>query len=257
MPDTFGIDERVWDAVIGVLGRRKVKPGDVALAASICPEMLNDGSNLKRFLDLSPEARENFIREGKFVWLPYKSLWLTEQSDLARECGASPVQIRNALAAWVMGVKNARFALNRLVRWDHKLGVWCACAVGEPPLRHRPEVVSGFSTWENATHAIKITRDWVRGRATWDQVDWLTRTTPMGSQATFWAVDSFINRRFAGNSASEAASILTTEECLEGDFKASAPEWEKVRKKHIERLCQVVAGAIMNFPSDDIPLERQ
>ena len=134
MLNECGINPRVWDAV---MGDDPVSPARVALAAGMCPEVLDKG----------------------LVWTPFKSLIETEESDLARECLASPLQIRAALVQWVELQKSAKDVLLALVQWDHKLAVWCACACVETTLKYMPEGE------DRPGCVVRTGREWVLGRA--------------------------------------------------------------------------------------------
>jgi len=131
----YGIDKRVWSKVVG---KKPITPELVALAASLCPEILSERLRTK----------------------PYGYLSWTENSPLATQCGTSVVQIRNALAAWVMDQEDAIKAIAPLAEWDSKLGMWCACAVVETALKYIPPGEP------RPQRAIKTARAWVVGRAT-------------------------------------------------------------------------------------------
>jgi len=155
--NTFGIDPRVWKAVVG---SQEPTPDLVALAASMCPEVANDGMSRKEWDALSAKERDKLKAEISFTWEPHASLFSTESSDIASQCNVPSAQVRNALAQWTMAQRNASDALESLGQWDRKLGVWCACAVAETVLQYVPAK-------ENAPGiAIKTARDWVEGYAT-------------------------------------------------------------------------------------------
>jgi len=250
----YGISKDAWMAVVG---KRKVTPALVTLAASLCPEILKEKT-------LASSVDE----KGKVTWMPFASLAAAEQSDIAIECHGdnASIVIRNALAEWTMSHKDAEVPLRALAKWDRKLGVWCACAVAETALKHVP-------AGENRPRvAIETTRSWVMGRATIDNV----RNAYSASSATATAAYTAYayTAAYAAYSASSAtytaayyaaahaASAYAAASAAASAYAASAyaasnatyatSEWERIRNAELARLCEVIAQAIINYPTDEM-----
>jgi len=233
---TLGIDPRIWKQVVG---RKKASPGLVALAASACTELLEE--NLK--------------------WVPYKSLADTERSATAAQCGTPPMQIRNAMVAWVMAQKDAAVALESLAIWDRRLATWCACAVAETVLKYVPDD-------EDRPHiAIKTTRRWVLGDASDKKVgDAAIEVNDAGDEAyTEEAYGGAPNAAYDAINSVQYATYLPLESNPvyvrnSAGFVAVAaaisvtgrPKRSAEVKRELLRLREVVAQAIRTYPTGDL-----
>jgi len=251
--NTYGIDLRVWKEVVG--RKKTVGPALVALAASACPSVLNKGLPRKS--------------EQRIAWTTYDSLHSTEQSDLAIECHGdnARVVVRNALVEWAMSHDDAQTPLRALAEWDRKLGAWCACAVAETALMHAP-------AGENRPRvAIETTRSWVMGRATIDDVRKAgdaaytayaytayaytaayTAAAAYAASAAYaytaaYAAYSASSAAYAAYSASAAAAYAAY---AASNATYATSEWERIRNAELKRLCEVVAGAIINYPTGEM-----
>lgn len=242
--NTYGIDERVWKKVVG---RGWVWPGSIALAASVCPELLNEG----------------------IKWQAYASLHDTETSKIAIECGTSPLQIRNALADWATNEANVMKTLERLAEWDRRLAVWCACAVAETVLKYVPVDEGRPRT------AITTVRAWVLGHATTVQVQIAGRGANAAAKsatavrasvnyaaeaaafATAYAADAAVTGpesyqiTAAANVAHEAATAEASVGRSSPAYELDYPEWPRVRDANLKPLREVVAGAIISYPTTE------
>jgi len=251
MNKTYGIDPRIWKAVVppGETG-----PAWVALAASVCPELIDEG----------------------FEWAPYGSLALTETSDVAMECGTPTVKIRNAIIEWVMAQKDARFSVEHLFLWDRRLGAWCALAVAEIAERY-------ISERNNlASVAIKTARQFLLGRRTVDEVVAATNDVEGQGDDNFFVYDDgmtllsayqctcFAARgsagfasalawlesapgRYAQNSViytAAASAHMSTREGIYGNNQTS--QWKDAQRISMRDLNAVVASAIISYPSSEI-----
>jgi len=257
-----GIDKRVWKAVVvdqlAAKGQRTAGPALVALAASACPELLDED----------------------IEWKPYASLLLTERSDIAHQCGTPELQIRNVLGEWVMSQESARTALEGLARWDKKLSVWCSCAVSESALEYVPAGIDVDTAFE----AIETTRAWVRGRAGLKKVK-SAGANAVDSDAFLEAVSEY-QRSYIGASASERTShkvyhaVLSCFDSSRAAWSTSVGAYEKTSASHaasaatahtvsfgmtgwnsrhdleMRRLRKVVAAAIISYPSGDTIASR-
>jgi len=240
---TYGIDRRVWGQIIG---EREATPALVAFAASACPEVLDE------ILDELGRVREDLNE-----WSPLPSLHLTEQSTLAIECHDrfASVVIRNALASWTMSSNDAAVAISALARWDYRLAMWCACAVAETTLNLVP-------AGENRPRvAIEAARSWVLGRGAIDDVRRLAGDADIAASRLSYAGD-----QAASNAASAAARAAN--EVYFAAYDASAahafayadsffirygtPRHTAAREDELKRLREVVAEAIINYPTGEM-----
>lgn len=238
--NTFGIDERVWQSVVG---RKKVTPSLVALAASVCPEVLGEIAK----------------------WKPYESLLLTETSDMALLGGMSSVQIRNGLVTWVMSFESAKSPLKALGLWDRRLAAWCACALADTVLKYFPD-------GEERPHiAVETTRCWVVGSATKQQVmkalrgvDYMRGRVLLEdrSRVIMYAshvVENAGHSPFHPSGALDAAVYAGYASGVARLGEDAVRTWRAlVRVSNIElvRLREVVAQAIVDFPSEDTIAKR-
>jgi len=236
----YGIDKRVWRAI----GRPAAGPALVALAASVCPQLLDQGLKLT---------------------LP-KSLADIERSDLAVECHGDSADrvIRNALAAWAetfdcYGIGADR-SIRSLAHWDLKLGVWCAAAVAETALQYVPDGE------DRPRNAIEAARAWTVGRARVSEVRKAQLSLrDMGSRATF------SRATFGSHASASMAAFFVMESVTSGDFMtqeystgnaavyaALAASSARDTNENVERqnLSLTVAAAIMSFPTGDIVASR-
>jgi len=124
---------------------------------------------------------------------------------------------------------DAAEALKWLIKQSRRLGVWCACACAREALKYveqgedRPRI------------AIDTAEDWVRGKATKNQVkkasDAAVAAANASAYAAAWAAYAAAYAAKAAANAAYASSY------------ASA-----AHKKEILRLVDVTADAIMTFP---------
>jgi len=223
--NTFGIDRRVWDRI---MGSKIPTPQRLALAASLCPEILGEIGILYSYLSLAA----------------------TESSALALECGTSPLTIRNALAEWAESLDDARYLLRMLTEWDQDLGVWCACAIADPALRYAPAVDG------RARMAIKIAREYATSRtsrflmkdvikAQSGVMDVIMSSIPSVGEAYFPAYHAI--SMIANSRADHSEVVRSAAFVVNSATKLSVnPEGE------LKRLCTVVAGAIVSYPTGEM-----
>jgi len=241
----YGISKDVWMAVVG---KRKVTPALVTLAASLCPEILKEKT-------LASSVDE----KGKVTWMPFASLHSTEQSDIAVECHGdnASIVIRNALAEWTMSHKDAEVPLRALAIWDRKLGVWCACAVAETALKHVP------AGEDRPRIAIWTTRQWILGRATIDDVRKAYSASSAAASAAYTAYAT--NAASAAYAYAASAAAYAAAAYSASAYAASAaayaanaaaadgsPGQTRISNAELARLCEVVADAIINYPTDEM-----
>ena len=235
----YGISKDAWMAVVG---KRKVTPALVTLAASLCPEILKEKT-------LASSVDE----KGKVTWMPFASLAAAEQSDIAIECHGdnASIVIRNALAEWTMSHKDAEVPLRALAKWDRKLGVWCACAVAETALKHVP------AGEDRPRIAIWTTRQWILGRATIDNVRNAYSASSAAATAAYTAYA--YTAAYAAYSASSAAAASAAYANHAAAYAAAAsaaaagwPGQTRIRNAELARLCEVIAQAIINYPTDEM-----
>ena len=242
----YGISKDVWMAVVG---KRKVTPALVTLAASLCPEILKEKT-------LASSVDE----KGKVTWMPFASLHSTEQSDIAVECHGdnASIVIRNALAEWTMSHKDAEVPLRALAKWDRKLGVWCACAVAETALKHVP------AGEDRPRIAIWTTRQWILGRATIDNVRNAYSASSAAATAAYtayaytaaYAAYSASSAAYAAYSAAAASAAYANHAAAYAAAASAAadgwPGQTRIRNAELARLCEVIAQAIINYPTDEM-----
>jgi len=227
--NSYGIDPQVWAKVAGRSASRAT-PALVALAASICPELLNEGIH----------------------WKPYDSLTKTEDSRIAQQCGTSYLQVRNALAAWVMAQPYADRPLGDLARWDLRLGVWCACAVAEAALKRIP------GSHPRPRGAIETARLWVMGLATIDQVRVAANLTDTEDEAGLPRIvndvyNSALAASFATYSKDSEVAARAVDYAADVVAESSGSlDWERYRVTALRGLREVVAEAIINYPTSDV-----
>jgi len=271
--NTYGIDKRVWSKVVG---KKPVTPGLVALAASLCPELLDEKTSVSRV-----------DKNGKVSRRPFKSLAEAEQSDVAAECHGrnASVVIRDALAKWAASSVYIGDSLVDLFFWDPKLTVWCVSAVAATTLKYLP-------AGENRPRvAIETARRWAMGRATQREVNDAVTSAYAATYAARSRVpdeDGYDNQAFntadyyAAYSAMEAIDVANeknideeTMAAIEGAVGGAAkaavyaanaayvaaadvvalrrsPNWAPLQKTEYLRLREVVADAIINYPTGDM-----
>ena len=231
--NTYGIDKRVWNALFGP-GPREAAPSEVALAASICPEVLEEG----------------------IAWKSYRALRLTEDSPIALQCGTPYMQVRNALAAWVMDQSEAQLALKYLAKWDRKLGVWCAVACAETALGYisadekRPRI------------ALETARAWVRGKAFAGRV----RAVGRNAMEAFEGTSAYVSASEAHARGATAYAVYDAQKGVFQSYNAAihaisagiyAPGMQRPGgdsyfdsfNEENERLKQVIAQAVIDYPT--------
>jgi len=268
-PDSYVkmLDPRVWRAV---LGKRKATPGLVALAASACPEILGEAISRKQYAELSGSDKWDALRNGAVVWNQHDSLAETESSVVAVQCGTSAVQIRNALAEWVMAQKEARTALELIAKWDRKLGLWCACAVAESCLMLIPTGTNqarvaietgrawllGDATFEDMLKASEATKDTATELARSDAD--LRRRKFRGYYSAFYAascaIDSVLRSATSGP-AYAGASVTYASTAYASSIVGSDseyPRWKLEQAAEMVRLRDVVAQGVISYPSSEM-----
>jgi len=238
---TFGINKRVWDAVVGKETQNLER---IVLAASQCAALLPD------YASKSSDDRRGHIRKQ-----PFDSLAEAERSDIALEChgDSASVVIRNALAEWATSRVDAGLALSILTEWDHKLGIWCACAVAETTFNRIGAESDRYKS------VIEIIRRWVVGRATVDQVKKSARLAASASafNTTNHAVLSLAEAVAADSNISCAEELVggvagtVAARSAAANYSGDGKQWWRAYDKELAVLCEVVAGAIHDFPADD------
>jgi hypothetical protein len=120
---------------------------------------------------------------------------------------------------------DAAEALKWLIAQNHRLGVWCACACARETLKYVPKGE------DRPRIAIETTEDWVRGKATKNQVK-------IASDASSAYAASSASSAYAASYAADAASYAYAA------YAAAEASFET----EIRRLVDVTADTIMTFP---------
>jgi len=225
----YGIDDRVWRkvAVFSNSG-----PDWIALAACVCPEML----------------------EEDIAWSPYDSLTLTETSSVAIECGTQSMAIRNALVEWAKIQIGAELVVHELAQWDLKLGVWCAAACVETALKH---VAAGDN---RPRMAVETARRWVLGRATmYELQDAYLNAGKIGGLTGPASDLALAARQLIGAAAGirpgmgpdavRWAVMNTADANITHLSRFPESSYGPAREKEERRLLKTVAGAIISYPT--------
>ena len=129
--------------------------------------------------------------------------------------------------------KDARKALEWLVKQNHRLGVWCACACAREALKYVPKGE------DRPRIAIETAEKWVRGKATKNQVE---KASDAAYYAAYYATYAAANAAYAAVNADNAAWAAAYAAWAASDASAAA------RKKELQRLVDVIVDAIMMFP---------
>jgi len=279
--NTFGIDPRVWMAVVG---KQEATPALVAFAASLCIDGLSEGAmdaqgkpkgpHVVVWQERVPSAWDPRV----MTWTPRKSISSMDEADRALGCdGASvAVAVRASLAEWVLAQGNAEIALNALAKWDRKLATWCAAAIAESVAHHsRPGEKRPLQT-------ANTVRDWIRGKATAKQVDEaisaaslaandahnvyiMTSLPPLKSaavaatEAAYAAYDAAL---YAIHGPSPVVFRAVAHAAVAG-VNARAPavfnerSWKKAIDAEFKRLREVVAKGVVSYPNRGLIVSSQ
>jgi len=124
--------------------------------------------------------------------------------------------------------KDARKALEWLVKQNHRLGVWCACACAREALKYVPKGE------DRPRIAIETAEKWVRGKATKNQVE---KASDAAYYAAYYATYAAANAAYAAVNADNAAWAAAYAAAAKASFETE-----------IRRLVDVTADAIMTLP---------
>ena len=132
--------------------------------------------------------------------------------------------------------KDARKALEWLVKQNHRLGVWCACACAREALKYVPKGE------DRPRIAIETAENWVRGKATKNQVK-------KASDAAYVAADeAFSAAAYAVAYAAAASANAATWAAAAYAAWAAASAGYDPDDEELRRLVDVIADVIMTFP---------
>jgi len=225
----YGIDKDVWRVV--VFGKEEA-PYRIALAASMCPAILGE---------LTEQSEED--SEGFVVWMPYRSLHEAENSTVARECHdrSASVVIRNALAKWTMAQEDAEQALRSLSYWDRELASWCAMDAAQTAFKYRAKGGS------RPRITIELAQRWVMGRTSERQV----RNDVGAANAAYYAASNSFKAGSDRSDAGYAAYWAAQAAAYASGASFLDSKWEAARDAELVRLREVIAGAIMSYPTSD------
>lgn len=166
------------------------------------------------------------------------------------------------IAQWVEEQEEARPALRGLMKYNNKLGTWCACQLARASLLY----VSADEPRPRAI--IELTESWLYGKSTLEDVRRYANRSMSGPSVTvadMAAVDAAANAAYsayndtsdprkssnaaeAADSVAVAVAISSEEEPPSGRkvyrFNSDSPS----RKAELVRLREVVAAACLTFP---------
>lgn len=153
-----GIDPTIWTHTVGSARRGEQIPVSlVAWAATFCRETLEARLEPRLYAPYNPDNAKLEDPPGS----------LKQAEEWAVECYGDSAKnvVRNALVKWATLQKQTVLALTGLADWDHKLSVWCACAVIEYSMRRVPaEYIENFVPF------IAATRSWSAGAISTDRL---------------------------------------------------------------------------------------
>lgn len=228
------IPERSWRAVMSAAGRQDDSTRPLSL------------SMVMAALAVDPDEAADMAEAGRLPFLK------TNFDTFARDGRIVPML--QTIAQWTMQQADAGDAVEVIMRWNAKLGVWCACKVAREAL---PMVPARMSSPLRLLDALEA---WVVGRASHDQIVSVYSEVRLDQEIFYnplqYAAEDAISAALAvaiamlddDYSAMGAVFSFVARARLDPTPDDNSPQWERLRNREMTRLRAVVAEACMTFP---------